>query len=307
MLSLTVCAGNFLSAATVFTQDGRVDGELKRQTDKEIAVQPKNAAEVVVPRERITAVYDDEGKLLWSHPSIVKNDATPDAKSGTKLEIPGNDVGQHHKGIHVGVVGGYGIGYGNSTFSTYPISTGPGYAGMLEIGANLAWYSDTTGAWTGGIAWARREVAIQGINAVNLGAQGNGYWPIQFIDLRVGYRFHSGIFFLEPGLLFAIKTADAPITILTASSSVTGTVSDTQQKSFVAISLALGIKVPVAERFHFLAFIRVDHGVTPVLTGNLATSEGAANYGQPIVVTSTAPVSLLLLEITGQLGLTYRL
>lgn len=294
-----------LRAATIFTQDERHEGEIISQ-NKESVVLRKTAFEktksddITLMRDKILTIYDDEYKLIWSHPSIAKPDSTLERKE--KLEIDQADSRSPYKGWHVGLSGGLGIGYGNATFSSYPLSTGPDYRTLIEVNASAAWYYSTRGALVFGVGGSQRSMPIKGINAANLGAQGNGYWPMQFVDVRAAYRFQSDIFFVELGVLAAIKTSDVPLTVETTTSTTTGMLTGTAQKSYAALSLALGANIPVATRFYIFVMARIDHGVTQAVTGDLATAQGP--QGQ---VLSTAPMSLVPLSITGQLGVAYRL
>lgn len=296
---LASCPG--LAAATIITQDKRFSGKITRDGKESISLKLESGGDITLLRNDILTVYDDEGALIWSHPSILKAE-TPESEAKSKIEIQQAEIKSPFRGLHFGLTGGYGIGYGNATFSSYPLGSGPDYRTSLEVNASAAWYFSPTGALAFGLGGSQRDIAVKGINAANLGVTGNGYWPMQFFDLRAGYRFQSDIFFVELGLLAAISTQYVPLTIETANSTTTGLLANTTQRSYVALSLALGANIPVWNQLFIITFVRADHGVTPAISSDIATAVDTNNNA-----TSTAPLSLVPLTITGHLGVAWRL
>lgn len=303
---LALALFSHLAAATIFTRDARYVGKIIAE-DKDTVVihtstfEKPRGDDVSLNRSDILTIYDDEGTLVWSDQSIVKENSA-DSNDKDKVEIRQSDIKSPYRRLHVGLTGGYGIGYGNATFSSYPLGSGPDYRSAIEINASAAWYYNPSSALTCSLGGSARSIAVKNINAANLGVQGNGYWPIQFLDIRAGYRFQSDIFFLELGVLAAFNTQNVPITVETASSTTTGMLANSTQRSYAALSLALGVNVPVWNQLFIIGFVRADHGVTPAVTADIATVTDNNNN-----VISAAPLSLVPLAITGHLGVAWRL
>lgn len=296
---MALCAN--LAAATIFSQDKRFQGKITRDGKESVTMKLERGGEITLLRNDILTVYDDDGRLIWSHPSIIKpENGERDAQD--KIEINQSETKSPFRGLHFGLTGGYGIGYGNATFSTYPLGSGPDYRTSIEVNASAAWYLNPAGAVTFGLGGSARDIAVKGINAANLGVTGNGYWPMQFFDIRAGYRFQSDIFFIELGMLAAISTQYVPLTIETVNATTTGMLANTTQRSYAALSLALGVNIPVWNRLFIIGFVRADHGVTPVISSDIATAVDNNNRA-----TSTAPLSLVPLTIMGHLGVSWRL
>lgn len=298
---LSIALFSNLTAATIFTQNTRFEGKITRDGKESITLKQQSGGEITLLRNDILTVYDDEGVLVWSHPSIIKADPA-DRDGKNRIEIQQSEIKSPYRGLHFGLTGGYGICYGNATFSSYPLGSGPDYRAAIEVNASAAWYFNPSGAFTFGLGGSARDFAVKNINAANLGVQGNGYWPMQFFDIRAGYRFQSDIFFIELGMLAALSTQYVPLTVETANSTTTGMLSDTTQRSYAALSLALGVNIPVWNQLFVIGFVRADHGVTPVVSSDIATAVDNNNKA-----TSTAPLSLVPLTIMGHLGVAWRL
>jgi hypothetical protein len=300
--SIVLLVGLFsqaLFAATVFTREGRSDGELKKQNEKEIVIQPKSGPEIVIPREQILAIYDNEGTLLWSHPSIVQSDPTPEKKTaGEKIELMNTDSPARYRGWHLGATGGFGVVWPSGLFSSFPLGTGPDYRPVIGIEATAARYYQNNQALTLGLGYTRRNIPVTGIS--ESGVTGNGYWPIDYLDLRVGHRTHADIFFLEGGLLVAVKISNAPLNVETASQNLTSSAYD--PRSYFAVYAAFGINFPITRQLFGLCMVRVEHGLTAAVTGNAPTATSVAGD-----VLSTAPISLVPFSATIQLGAAWRL
>lgn len=294
-LAILCIAGN-LAAETVFTNDGRYDGEITRQNEKELAIKNKNSPEVVIPREQITAIYDNAGNVAWSHPSIVKSDPTPEKE--TKLEIPSTEATGPYRGWHVGVAGAFGVIWPSGIFSSFPLGTTPDYSIAYEVGVRGAWYYSNQNALTLGLGYARRNVPISGI--IEGGNANNGYWPMDYLDARVGFRAHAGIFFFEPGIVTAINLTNAPLTVETASRTLTN--STYRTPAYVAFYISVGANFPVTKQIFAFAAARVEHGVTPAVSGDAPTATDVNGK-----ILSTAPISLILFSASLELGVLYKL
>lgn len=293
-LFLAFCAS--IHAETVFTADGKVEGKLLRNDEKTVVVRPLKGAEVSLVKENVLAIYDDEGTLIWSNPAIEQNDPTPEAKAA-RLELPRAAGRLNNRGLHLGVAGGAGMLWPNATFSTFPLGTSPDYRVMTEVNATAAWYIDDSQALVGGLGYAARRLPVHGINA---GVIADGYWPMEYLDVRSGYRMHSDIFFIEAGLLTAMKLANAPLTVETTGRTITNY--DYTPRTYLALYFSLGMNLPITQQLYVTAQVRIDHAVTPALTGNAPTATGVSGE-----VISTASMSLVPLSGTLQLGLSWRL
>ena len=282
---------------TVFTESDKVTGKLTRNSDTEVVVQPPTGAAVALPKEKVLAIYDDEGNLVWSNPTIQQNDPTPEAKD-RRLELPPAGGRLNYRGLHLAATGGVGVLWPNATFSTFPLGTSPDYRLMSEINATAAWYREDNQALVAGLGYAARRFPVHGINAG--GVIADGYWPMDYLDVRAGYRFHSDIFFIEAGLLTAIKLANAPLTVETTSRTITNY--DYTPRTYLALYFSVGMNMPITQQLFGIAQVRVDHAVTAALTGNAPTATGVAGE-----VVSTAPISLVPLSGAVQLGLGWRL
>lgn len=284
-------------AEAVFTADGKIEGKILRNDDKTLVLQPSPGNEVSLVKENVLAIYDDEGNLIWANPSIQQNDPTPEAK-GRRIELPPATGRLNYRGLHLGVAGAAGMLWPNATFSTFPLGTSPDYRMMFEGKASAAWYTDDKSAFVGSLGYAARRIPVHGINAS--GVIADGYWPMEYLDVRVGYRLHSDIFFIEAGLLTAITLANAPLTVETTSRTITNY--DYTPRTYLALYFAVGMHLPITQQLYGTAMVRVDHAVTPALTGAAPTATGVAGE-----VISTAPISLVPLSGSLELGLSWRL
>ncbi len=279
----------------MFTQNGRIDGALVRQSEKEIAIQPKGAAEIVLNRSEILTLHDDEGNLIWSHPSIVKNDPTPEA--AMKIELPAQESGSAYHGLHVGLAGSFGALWPSGLVSNFPLGTTLDYSYGFEIAGTSAWYYGGNHALVFGLGYARRNIPISGI--IEKGITGNGTWAMDYLDVRLGHRSHSGIFFIEPGLLTAVNLTKAPLTVNTATGTLTNNSYGTP--TYVALYLSVGANFPITRQIFGLCSVRVEHAISAAVTGNAPTATDVSGN-----VLSTAPINLVPFSISVQLGATWR-
>ncbi|MFO1469517.1 MAG: hypothetical protein U1F27_00595 [Turneriella sp.] len=286
-----------LHAETVFTETEKFTGKMLRNTDQEVTLKPEKGGEISLSKEKVLAIYDDEGNLIWANPVIQQSDPTPEAK-GRRIELPPESGRLNYRGLHLGVAGSAGMLWPNATFSTFPLGTSPDYRPLFEGKAAIAWYTDDKQAFVGSLGYAARRIPVHGINAS--GVIADGYWPMEYLDVRAGYRLHSDIFFLEAGLLTAIKLANAPLTVETTSRTITNY--DYTPRTYLALYFAVGMYLPITQQLYGTATVRVDHAVTPALTGAAPTATGVAGE-----VISTAPISLVPLSGSLEIGLSWRL
>ena len=294
-LFFAICAS--IHAETVFTADGKVEGKLLRNDEKTVVVQPLKGPEVSLVKENVLAIYDGEGSLIWSNPAIQQNDPTPEAKAA-RMELPRATGRLNYRGLHLGLSGGAGMLWPNATFSSFPLGASPDYRVMTEINATAAWYTDDSQAIVAGLGYGQRRIPVHGIYAG--GVIADGYWPLDFLDVRAGYRIHSDIFFLEGGLLTAIKLANGPLTVETASRTITSY--DYTPRTYLALYFALGMNLPITQDLFAMGFVRIDHAVSPAVVGNAPTATGVSGD-----VISTASMSLVPLSGNLQVGLSWRL
>lgn len=290
-----LAASSSVTAETIFTGDARYEGRILRQNEKEILVQPKKGAAITIDREQATAIYDDEGNLIWSHPSIVKNDPTPEGKA--KVEIPQTESGGPYRGLHIGVGGSFGGFWPSGLVSSFPLGTTPSYRYDFTITSNGAWYYMNDQAVTFSLGYARRIMPIDGIS--ESGSTGNGSWALDYIDARIGHRSHSGIFFIEPGLLTAVSLARAALIVDTASGRYTNSSYGTP--TYLALYLAIGAHFQITRQIFGFAAIRAEHGFTPAVTGEAPTATDITGK-----VLSTAPIRLIPFGVSVQVGATWR-
>jgi hypothetical protein len=294
-ITLCIFFCSALNAESVFTQNGRLDGNLVRQNEKEIVIQPKGAAEIILNRNEVLTLYDDEGNLIWSHPSIVRNDPTPE--TATKIELPAPEPGSAYRGLHVGVSGSFGLIWPSGIVSNFPLGTTIDYNYGFEIAGTSAWYYGNNQALIFGLGYARRNMPIAGI--IEHGVVSNGYWPMDYLDVRIGHRSHSGIFFIEPGLLTAVNLTKAPLTVNTASGTWTNNSYGTP--TYLALYFSMGASFPITRQIFGLCSVRVEHGISPAVTGAAPTATDVSGN-----VLSTAPINLVPFGVSFQLSATWR-
>lgn len=290
-----------LLATSVFTKTARLDGKIVQQNASSVTLQLANGgSQQTIPRESILTIYDDDGVLVWSSPSIAQADPTPE-RVGEKIALADTTMRSKYRGVHLGATGAYGMGYGNATFSTYPLATGPDYRPLFELGGAGAWYWSDSNALTFAVGFADRKLPVKGLVVPNVGA-GNAYWATQYVDIRTGYRLQSDIFFVELGVLAAIKAANTPLNLETASSTLSLQYASATQRSFAALSVALGFNYALSQDLFLSAMARIDHGVSTALSVNVATAADTSGN-----VISSAPLSIVPLFGTIQLGAFLRL
>lgn len=297
LVIIFVVTTTVLHAAVVFGPDSKAEGRIVRNDDKGVVLKPPKGDEITFSKENILAVYDDDGNLIWASPTIEQNDPTPEAKNA-RIEIPAEHARTNYRGLHLGFMGSIGILWPNATFSSFPLGASPDYQPTADFNAALAWYTEDTQAWVASLGYALRRIPIHGIIADNV--MGDGTWPMQHLDLRGGYRFHSDIFYLEAGFLAAIKMTNAPLQVQTTLRTIE---SDAYTpRSYLALYAALGAKVPLTARLNVDSALRVDHAITPAIAGYAPTATDV--NGQTV---SSAKLSLLPISVSFQLGLSWKL
>lgn len=293
---LFACAA--ISAETVITTGEKVQGKVLSIEDQRVVVRLASGEQVSLVKENILAIYDDEGREIWKSPTIVENDPTPELK-GDKERIPlsqGTSV-PRYRGLHIGLTGSYGILWPNATFSRFALGSSPDYRPLAGGQASAAWYFDDSQAVVGSLGYTARQIPIRGITAE--GYIGDGYWPMDLLDVRAAYRVHSDFFFIEMGLLTALSISNAPLTVQTTNRTITN--NSYTPKSYLALSFAIGINMHVTGQLYALSILRIDHAITSAVTGDAPTSTGVAGE-----VLSTAPIALLPMSGSIELGVAWR-
>jgi hypothetical protein len=285
-------------AATIIGTEGRYEGKILSQTDEAVSLVVKSGSEIKISREKILAIYDERGQLLWQHPSIIEPKEIPNEdRTAEKLPtLPA--LARQYTGLHFTLAGAFGIVGPNGSFSSFPVGSGPAYDRVIEINAGAAWYLDEVQALVVGAGYASRNLSIRGITTAT--TAGDGYWPMETLDLRAGYRRQSDIFFIEFGILGAVDIARPNLLITTASGSVASSAYATH--SFMALYAALGLNFKISEQLFCLTVLRVDHGISAAASGAVPTSTGINGS-----VISTAEMSLLPLAASVQIGVGWRL
>ncbi|MFO1527222.1 MAG: hypothetical protein U1F16_14740 [Turneriella sp.] len=167
----------------------------------------------------------------------------------------------NYAGTHIALSGAYGLSNPNASFSTFLPGTGPDFRSASEFAASITYYWNEENGFNLSVGSASRDIAFKDSTA-------SGLFPMQFLDLRAGYRLQPNALFIEFGILGAVKTKDVPITIATSSVSASGGIVGVNQKSYAAIYAMLGIYLPVSNNIFLQAAGKVDYGVTPAVDGN---------------------------------------
>ncbi|MBX3721030.1 MAG: hypothetical protein KF713_04260 [Turneriella sp.] len=170
------------------------------------------------------------------------------------------------KGVSLALLGGFGLSNPNATFSTFPGGTKVDYRTTTEAAATLTYHWEKSRGVTFGIGTAIRNLAFKD-------GSGSGNYPINFIDLRAGYRSQISLLLFEAGLLYGFKTQDAPITIDAYGGTVSGYVPGIRQNSFLAAYFLTGIRYPFNQNISGLFFGRLDYGLTAAISGSFSGQE----------------------------------
>jgi hypothetical protein len=284
-----------LNAITVFTTDARHDGVILSENPREIILRKKDKTQITLNRDEILTMYDDQGNLLWTNPSIVHHDPTPDLPpEQNKIQLPPSGTGGGYKGWHIYLSGSVGVSGPNATFGKFPLGMGPDFLpGSFDICSGAAWYFQPNQAIVGGLGYASRPLLVKNINVQ--GAAGDGYWSLQYFDLRGGYRVHSGSWFIEAGLIAAVPVGGTALRLDTTSGTLQSHAYDV--RTYGALYGTLGSYFEITGRLHALAMLRVEHGITAAVVGNTPTSTG---YGGG--VNSYGELTLVPIVVALQLG-----
>lgn len=164
-------------------------------------------------------------------------------------------------GLHATFWGAYSLSNPNATFSTFLPGTAQDYRGASEFAATLTYYWNENNGFSISVGSASRDLAFKDSSA-------KAVFPMQFMDLRAGYRLQAESFFIEAGVLGAIKTKDALVTIDTGSVSASGSVIGVNEKSYAAIYAMLGFYHPFSNTVFGLLALKADYGITAAVDGN---------------------------------------
>ncbi|HRP70699.1 MAG TPA: hypothetical protein PLY93_14330, partial [Turneriella sp.] len=200
---------SFLQAETIITTQGIVKGKIIDAQTEFVAVQEDASMPRVIPRVEILRIFDDTQTLVWQNPTIVHED---------KTTVKPQEETPWRRNFDIGVKGGLHLLWPNGTLSAMPLGISPGYQLAFDGAAVAAWYFADDAALTAGLGYARRPVALQGI--LEGGQVHKGVWSIDDGILQLGYRMHSGIFFLEGGLDLAFPLANAALQLTPSATSV---------------------------------------------------------------------------------------
>lgn len=199
------------------------------------------------PRGLVASLLLVSGTLLYAQPT------EPPAEQKTPQ--------YQYKGTHIAILGAYGMSNPNASFSKFLSGTEPDYRSATEFMGHIAHYWSNESAIVVGIGGSTRNIAFKDNS-------GKGNFPLQFYDFRGGYRAQRGLLMVEFGLLYAVKTKDVPVTIETASSTITVGIPGVVTKSYAAVYLVLGINYPFTESLYGIVAGKIDYGVTPAVSGD---------------------------------------
>lgn len=285
-----------VSAALVVTKFDQIRGRIVRLEENRVILQADSGSEMNLSKEIILTIHDDEGKLLWSNPSIVLEDTTPD-----KPAAPGRFIiAKERPKWEIEASGGIGLMSVSTWFSTFPLGVRHDYRHLLEFNATGVRNLEGGGAFTASLGYSQRNLTASGITTDNV--YGVAVWPMRFIDLRLGYRIREDWLFVEAGLLQTIQIGNSPLSI--DSGSKTTELSDARADTggYLAFYLSLGAIIPVYRNLSGLLALRYDHGITSAVDASVATQTGASGE-----VVSSAPLRLIPWSVTLHLGVNYRL
>lgn len=198
------------------------------------------------------------------------------------------------KGWHLALLGSFGLSNPNASFSKYISGTEPAFKTATEGMALFTYYWDNGGGVSFGSGYALRNLAFKDSSAT-------ANYPMQFVDLRAGYRMQSNALMIELGVLYGATLGDTQVTITRSTgSSSSGIVSGVNTKGFFALYMLLGINYPLTERLFGLLLLKLDYGLTPAVAGDwpLFNSSG--------IKVSQENVSLIPFNLGGTLGLSHK-
>ncbi|GAB4427809.1 MAG: hypothetical protein OHK0011_09860 [Turneriella sp.] len=284
-------------AALVVTEEGQVRGQIIRLEENEVTVRLESGTVQTISKDKILTVHDDEGRLIWSHPSIVLNDTSPEkASEPAKLNL----TPQRRADWEIEAALGLGLMSSTAWFSTYPLGVKHDYRLLTEFNLTGLYDLDGSSFVTASLGYSQRDMTANGVTIDGL--YGVAVWPIQFIDARLGYRIREEWLFVEAGLLQAFQVGASPVTIDGGSRSTTFADARAATGGYLGFYLALGAAVPVYRDLEGLIMLRYDHGLSSAVDAKIATQTAPDG-----TVVSSAPLHLVPWSVSAHVGLRYPL
>ena len=284
-------------AALVVTEDGQVRGQIVRLEETTVTVRLETGTAQTISKEQILTIHDDEGKLIWTHPSIVVNDPSPDKPGETAKP---NLTPQRRPDWEIEATFGLGLMSSTAWFSTYPLGVKHDYRMLTEFNLTGLYNLDGSSFVTASIGYSQRDMTANGVTIDNL--YGVAIWPMQFIDARLGYRLREDWLFVVAGLLQTIQVGASPVTIDGGSRSTTFADARASTGGYLGFYLALGLIAQVYRDLEGLFMLRYDHGLSSAVDAQIATQ--TATDG---TVVSSAPLHLVPWSVSAHAGLRYPL
>jgi hypothetical protein len=284
-------------AALVVTEEGQMRGRIVRLEETEVTVRLESGEEQKISKQKILTIHDDEGKLIWSHPSIVVND--------TSAERPDEPAKLHvapHRRTNweIEVTGGAGLMSSTTWFSTYPLGVRHDYRMLTEFNLTGLYNLDGSSFVTASLGYSQRDMTANGVTMDGL--YGVAIWPMQFIDARLGYRIREDWLFVEAGLLQTFQVGASAVTIDGGSRSTTFSDARASTGGYLGFYVALGVMAQLYRDLQGLFMLRYDHGLSSAVDAKIATQ--TAPDGS---VVSSAPLHLVPWSISAHVGLRYPL
>ncbi|HNE20356.1 MAG TPA: hypothetical protein PLF85_11595 [Turneriella sp.] len=284
-------------AALIVTEEGQVRGQIVRLEEKEVTLRLESGTVQTINKDKILTIHDDDGKLIWSHPSIVVNDTSPD-KPGETAKL--NLTPQRRPNWEIEATFGLGLMSSTAWFSTYPLGVKHDYRMLTEFNLTGLYNLDGSSYLTASLGYSQRDMTANGVTMEGL--YGVAIWPMRFIDARVGYRIREEWLFVEAGLLQTFQVGASPVTIDGGSRSTTFSDARASTGGYLGFYVALGIIAQVYRDLEGLFMLRYDHGLSSAVDAKIATQTAPDG-----TVVSSAPLHLVPWSVSAHVGLRYPL
>lgn len=275
------------------TDAGQVRGKIIRLEENEVHVRLESGAVETIAKDKILTIHDDEGRLLWAHPSIVVEDDTENVE---KLVL----APKRHPLWELEASFGAGLMSSTTWFSTYPLGSKHDYRLLQEFNLMGLYNLDGSSYLTATLGYSERELAANGVTIDGL--YGVAVWPMRFLDLRAGYRIREDWLFVEAGLLKSFQLGTSPVIIDGVSRSTTLSDARAVTGGYWGFYLGLGAIMQLYRGLEGMLLLRYDHGLSSAITAQIATQ--TATDGS---VVSSAPLRLVPWSVGAHIGVRYAL
>lgn len=284
-------------AALLVTEEGQLRGQIVRLEENEVTVRLESGSTKSLNKEKILTIHDDEGRLIWSHPSIVVNDTSPE-KAGEPSKL--NLTPQRRADWEIEATFGLGLMSSTAWFSTYPLGVKHDYRMLTEFNLTGLYNLDGSSFVTASLGYSQRDMTANGVTMDGL--YGVAVWPMQFIDARLGYRIREDWLFVEAGLLKTFQVGTSAVTVDGGSRSTTFSDARASTGGYLGFYLALGVIAQLYRDLGGLFMLRYDHGLSSAVDASIATQTAPDG-----AVVSSAPLHLVPWSVSAHIGLRYPL